>query len=214
MHKARNTASAVLQSYSQLQVLANNDVLLPINTSYWIGSSTDTGTRLRMHSKKDGYADASYIDYYPDLNFRVGNGGMNLALSMDPNGNILYYASFKYSDARLKENIKLLNKTPNRVDSIYHLNAVTYNQKIRRDSALITTFSSDLKKETIGFLAQDVQKIYPELVHQDEKGYLSLDYTGLIPVITEALKSQKAMIDAQNLKIKELENRLNKIESK
>lgn len=39
-----------------------------------------------------------------------------------------------------------------------------------------------------GFIAQELQKIYPELVYEDNKGYLSVDYIGLIPVLVESVK--------------------------
>ena len=61
------------------------------------------------------------------------------------------------------------------------------------------------KKKRLGFLAQDLQKVFPELVDQDSSGYFYVDYVGLIPVIIEALKEQQSIIDAQSLKIKELE---------
>lgn len=60
-----------------------------------------------------------------------------------------------------------------------------------------------------GFIAQDMQKIFPHLVKQDEAGYLAIDYTGLIPVIVEAIKEQQLIINAQSLKIKELESIIN-----
>lgn len=57
----------------------------------------------------------------------------------------------------------------------------------------------------IGFVAQDLQKVFPELVETSEDGYLSVDYMGLIPVLIEALKEQSNTVSAQSLKIKELE---------
>lgn len=40
-------------------------------------------------------------------------------------------------------------------------------------------------------------KIYPELVIEGTDGMLSANYTGLIPVLVEAMKEQQAIIDAQ-----------------
>ena len=64
------------------------------------------------------------------------------------------------------------------------------------------------KKKRLGFLAQDLQKVFPELVDKDSAGYFYVDYVGLIPVIIEALKEQQSIIDAQSLKIKELEGKI------
>ncbi|WP_157558274.1 tail fiber domain-containing protein [Microscilla marina] len=55
----------------------------------------------------------------------------------------------------------------------------------------------------LGFIAQEMQEVYPELVNEDHQGDLSINYTGLIPVLTEALKdlnnkSEEAAKDLNN----------------
>jgi len=45
-----------------------------------------------------------------------------------------------------------------------------------------------------GFIAQEIQKSYPNLVSEDEKGYLSLNYTEFIPLIINAMKEQNEKI--------------------
>ena len=47
----------------------------------------------------------------------------------------------------------------------------------------------------IGFIAQDLEKIYPELVSTDKEGYKSVDYSRLTPVLVEAVKEQQKIID-------------------
>jgi hypothetical protein len=49
----------------------------------------------------------------------------------------------------------------------------------------------------IGLLAQEVQKVFPELVKQanDTKGTLSVNYQGMVPVLLNAIKEQQAQID-------------------
>jgi hypothetical protein len=58
----------------------------------------------------------------------------------------------------------------------------------------------------IGLLAQEVQKVFPDLVIEDSKGILSVNYQALIPVLVNALKE----IDAN---YNELEKELAKLES-
>lgn len=60
-------------------------------------------------------------------------------------------------------------------------------------------------EESIGFIAQDVQSVLPELVQADEAGYLSLDYARIAPVLVESLKEQQEMIDAQQMTIDRLQ---------
>lgn len=70
-----------------------------------------------------------------------------------------------------------------------------------------------------GFSAQDVQKIYPDLVVTDAKGTLSLNYLGLIAPMSEAigeLKEQNEKLSKESHEISEanegLHRRLEAIE--
>ena len=56
-----------------------------------------------------------------------------------------------------------------------------------------------------GFLAQDVQKLFPDLVYADSAGMLSVDYIGIIPLLVNGLKEQQEQIDKQRLQIEELQ---------
>lgn len=47
-----------------------------------------------------------------------------------------------------------------------------------------------------GFIAEDVQKIYPELVHEDSEGGLSVDYIGLIPLLIQTVQQLDAEVKA------------------
>ncbi len=51
-------------------------------------------------------------------------------------------------------------------------------------------------RKRLGFLAQDVQALFPELVEEDKDGYLYVDYVGLIPVLVESVKEQQEQIDS------------------
>ena len=50
-------------------------------------------------------------------------------------------------------------------------------------------------KEKIGILAQEVQKVFPELVSEDKNEMLAVNYQGLVPVLINALKDQQNEID-------------------
>ena len=86
------------------------------------------------------------------------------------------------SDARLKKNIVPLC---NSLHSLLELNGYTYNW--------IDTQSDSTKQ--IGLIAQEVQKLYPQLVKENDKGVLSVNYTGLIPVLLEGMKEQQQQIE-------------------
>jgi predicted nucleic acid-binding Zn-ribbon protein len=94
------------------------------------------------------------------------------------------------SDRRIKKNI---------VNSNYGLATVL---KLRPVEYNLT--SNDLKQ--VGFIAQEVQKLVPEVVTGKEgdlsKGeILGITYSNLVPVLTKAIQEQQKQIEEQNSKI-------------
>ena len=83
------------------------------------------------------------------------------------------------SDIRIKNNI---NKIDNALDKISKLNGITYNN-----------ITNDNKKET-GLIAQEVLKVIPEAVFEDENGYLNIAYGNLMGVVIEAIKELKLLL--------------------
>jgi hypothetical protein len=59
----------------------------------------------------------------------------------------------------------------------------------------------------IGLIAQDVEKVLPELVHTADDGYKSLSYDKLTAVLVEAVKEQQKTIESLEQRIKVLEAR-------
>ena len=81
------------------------------------------------------------------------------------------------SDARLKSNIVALGPT---LISLLQLEAKSYTMKNDAE-----------QKQKIGLLAQEVQKVFPELVSEDNNGMLAVNYQALVPVLINALKEQE-----------------------
>jgi microcystin-dependent protein len=58
------------------------------------------------------------------------------------------------------------------------------------------TYNNDINQRVhLGVSAQEVQPVLPELVEVDLEGTLSMNYTGLIPVLLKAIQELKAEID-------------------
>ncbi len=70
------------------------------------------------------------------------------------------------------------------------------------------SFSND---KQIGVIAQDVEKVFPELVNTDSDGYKSVNYSKLTPILIEAVKEQEASIKNLILRTKTLEEENKKI---
>ena len=47
-----------------------------------------------------------------------------------------------------------------------------------------------------GLIAQELEKVIPELVNTDSEGWKSVEYTHLVPILLEALKEQQVAIEA------------------
>lgn len=94
------------------------------------------------------------------------------------------------SDKRLKENIKPINSA---LEKVSKLQGVTFDWKDKkRDKA----YDPDQGwKHDIGFIAQDVQKVIPELVRENKDGMLSMRHQGMAPILLEAIKELKAEIE-------------------
>lgn len=108
------------------------------------------------------------------------------------------------SDARLKSDIKPIE---NSLNNLMRLNGVSYylNSKPSvSENGLKSTKVYD--KKTIGVLAQELMKVYPELVDKDADGFYAVDYIGLIPVLIESIKEQQAQIEQLSEKLENVEN--------
>ena len=101
-------------------------------------------------------------------------------------GDVIAYGS--PSDIRLKENIKPIESA---LDKVSKLQGVTFDWK-KSDSIL------DIKKD-IGFIAQDVQEVIPELVRENKDGMLSMRHQGIAPILLEAIKELKDEIEELKL---------------
>jgi len=97
---------------------------------------------------------------------------------------------FYNSDRNLKTEIEYLDGV---LPKVIQLNAAKYYYK----SAI------DMPQKSHGFIAQEVQQIFPELVHKTGEGTLALAYDNFAVLSIQAIKEQQAIIDNQQ---KELDN--------
>jgi trimeric autotransporter adhesin len=104
------------------------------------------------------------------------------------------------SDGRFKKNVEPLQTS---LDKVMGLKGVSYEWKEKNGFG---------KGKDIGFIAQDVEAVLPELVHTDDKGYKSVAYDKLAPVFVEAIKEQQRIIEDQTRTIKTLTDRLARLE--
>jgi hypothetical protein len=102
-------------------------------------------------------------------------------------GDIVAYGS--PSDIKFKENIQTL--VPGSLERIKKLRGVTFTWKEDTEMNKLTKLKDD-----VGFIAQEVQEIFPEIVRRDPvEDYLSIRDRGLIAHIVEAIKELTQRIE-------------------
>ena len=175
------------------------------------GAAEETGPGVRY----GGYFLASGGDYsnYGLISFAWGGSSSNYAGYFG--GDIYVGGSIiQPSDARLKLNEKKLDKA---LDKLMQLEPKSYEYD--------TLSHRELKLpagEQVGLVAQDVEKVLPELVTEfaapvdpserantatdEPETFKGLNYTGLIPVLVGAIKEQQATIEGLRERVEELEN--------
>ena len=125
------------------------------------------------------------------------------------NGDLLYTQSYATSDARLKTNIVGIRNDA--TSKLKELHPVQFQwQQVEdvtvEDTITIRTphFSSDMDfdKKHYGLLAQDVQKLFPDMVKENGDGYLSVNYTELIPLLVQAIQELSAKVEELEKKAK------------
>ena len=130
-----------------------------------------------------------------------GNGNATLTGNMTANGILLT------SDERYKRDISLINDALGKVTQLngyhYYWNGNMNDQSLQA-----------------GVIAQEVEKVLPELVKKDDNGLRSVNYSGLIPYLIQSIKEQQEQVTTlknQNEEFRkqlaELKNVVEKIQS-
>ncbi len=128
----------------------------------------------------------------PDGN--VGVGTNDAQYKLDVNGTIRGN-NVSPSDERWKTNIAPLTGS---LQNVSRLRGVSYE------------WIDDAKGagSRIGVIAQEVEKVYPELVSTDNKGYKSVDYAKMVAPLIEAVKELNAALNAQKQLNEALQSRI------
>ncbi len=113
------------------------------------------------------------------------------------------------SDVRYKKDISTVQ---NALGKMLGLRGVNYFWKA--DEYKEQNFSKD---KQVGFIAQEVEKLIPEFVYTDNKGFKTMSYDRLTAVLVEAIKELNAKSDAKISALEkenaELKQRLAKLDS-
>ena len=164
--------------------------------------SVAIGFGINLTSANLVYTPGGGTDFHGIGSTAYWTAGTAQRVALSVNGTIKSGGIMTSSDIRLKTDI---NDIETSLDKIKLLKPVSYEFK---DAPGIPNK---------GFIAQDILEIYPEIVRKFddsdfEDGKLSLDYNSFIPILTKGIQEQQEIIEKQAETIKNLEDRLSKIE--
>ncbi|MCK9272849.1 tail fiber domain-containing protein [Candidatus Gracilibacteria bacterium] len=103
------------------------------------------------------------------------------------------------SDQRYKKNITPIN---NSLDKVLKLNGVTFDW--RADEFGNKNFPEG---KQVGFIAQEVEKVVPEVVTTDGEGYKGVEYANITALLVNAIKEQQKQIEELKSEIRELKSK-------
>lgn len=112
---------------------------------------------------------------------KVGIGTLSPSAKLHVAGTIRHQGLVQESDERLKENVQTLASS---LDKIAMLRGVSYQWRNKHGKK---------DRSHMGVIAQDVEKVFPELVFtaDDEQGTKAVDYNGLVAPLIESVKQLK-----------------------
>jgi len=179
------------------------DVILQISngaTNHYIFDDDDNGHTLDIESGND----LAFSTNGASEKMRIKENGNVGIGTTNPGSYKLFVAGTAYatgswvsSDKRYKKDIKTID---NALDKINAIDGVSY--QFKKETVNDIDFSEMKNGNHLGFIAHDLEKVFPELVQQDEKGYYAVNYDGLVPVLVQAMKDQQELIDSQEEEIK------------
>lgn len=191
-----------------LKDLSNNDrVSLDGSDGSIASRRTDGGDAVYFYVTSNnggiGVKNASDVNRF---NFDAGTGILNLRntsanTTVELNGNTGLVSAqilsssdgtVQTSDRRLKKNITNLK---NPLHKVSQMRGVSYQWKDKNKS----------QRNQVGVIAQEVEEIYPEFVHTDEKGMKSVNYAQMTSVLIEAIKelnTKVTLLEAENTELK------------
>ena len=113
----------------------------------------------------------------------VGNGAPAYAQDeIRAEGNI---TAFYSSDATMKMNINPLQNALDKVKSISGVNFDWTDEVVEKRGGEDGYF---VRKKDVGVIAQEIQKVLPEVVAERKDGTLAVRYEGIVPLLIEAIK--------------------------
>jgi len=158
---------------------------LTVNNGINVNTEGQSAKNININYSPDWGTGLGLRDFSNDKVILIQRTGFSIAPSsnifyVNGNGDVTAYSFNATSDYRVKENVQQLDPTLFNVDK---LNPVTYNK-------------IDSDKQDIGFIAHEVQEVFPFLVSGEKDGEQTqtLNYLGLIGVLVKEIQELKKRV--------------------
>lgn len=107
------------------------------------------------------------------------------------------------SDLRLKQEVKEIGEADDVLGKLELLSPISYkyNPKLlypdydEKEAGRQDVKNSVIEKTHFGLVAQELQQVYPNLVYENDNGYLSINYIELIPIMLQSIKELNAKVE-------------------
>jgi len=186
--KASSSHTHTIANITNLQIELNNKS--DVNHTHSISAVTNLQAQLDSKVNTSDIStlnvkNSDTVDNLHAASFMRSDADTSCSGNITVGGNLVANGEITaYSDRRLKTDIQSL-------DNRGLLNPVTYIKD---------------GKQQIGFIAQEVQEVYPELVSEDINDYLSLNYQQLTAVLSSQINNLYSIINELKLEISRLKN--------
>jgi len=162
-------------------------------TKAQVGLGNVENTALSTYTGNGGALDNQYITNGAGYTTYTSNQATDTTSNVtfgtvSATGDVIAYAS---SDKRLKDNIVNIE---NPIEKVQKLNGVTWDWNSNADEL-------QQSLPNVGVIAQEVEEVFPQLVHDRENGYKGVDYAKLTGLLIEAVKEQQKQIEELKSKL-------------
>jgi len=172
------------QAYNATSSNGSHNILIGYNAE---ATSTSTNNEMTIGTASgDGLINNVRI---PGVDFTMNTTALHYGAEIRADGDVVAYYS---SDERLKENIEII---PNALSKVQQIRGVTFDWT---DEYLEKQGGEDgyfHRKHDSGVIAQEVEKVLPELVAERPDGTKAVRYEKLVAVLIEAVKELKQEIE-------------------
>lgn len=150
-------------------------------------------TKLSQLTNDSGFITSSALGSYLPLSGGVMSGDINMNSRQITNTSLITFSS----DRRLKTDFDAWSESSQKSkDDIEQIQATYFRFKSGNDN------------KQCGYIAQEVQKLFPEFVHPKEDGFLTVDYNSIFVSKIARLETENRSLKT---KLKELETKLDKV---